>query len=152
MRGFARMLCVAAGLALLLAASVATAAEDVNKDADNVAIKGYDTVSYFTEGKPIPGSPQYEHVWHDARWRFSSAENRDLFAREPERYAPRYGGFCAGAMTVGQKVTIDPEAWVIIDGMLYLSYAKRFISEFAQNAGKNIPKANANWQRVGQAN
>jgi hypothetical protein len=60
-----------------------------------LAISGYDPVAYFTDGKPVPGRTEFEHVWHDARWRFASAGHRDLFVGDPNRYAPQYDGHCA---------------------------------------------------------
>src|SRR5690348_1586116 len=73
-------------LAALLAASTAVAGERINKDADGVAILGYDTVAYFTDGQPVKGSPDFEYAWQDARWRFASAAHRALFAGDPDRY------------------------------------------------------------------
>jgi YHS domain-containing protein len=67
--------------------------EKVNTNFFGVAIKGYDTVAYFTEGRAIKGKSKYSHNWSDAKWYFSSQENRDRFAAEPERYAPQYGGY-----------------------------------------------------------
>lgn len=127
----------------------ASAAESVNKNSENIAILGYDSVAYFTQARPVPGSPDIEHVWQEATWRFSSVKHRDLFASDPKRYAPRYGGFCAGAMARGFKRPIDPEAWVIVDDKLYLNYAKRVAQEFAADAENQIPKADANWERLG---
>ena len=86
----------------------------VNKDPSNIAIKGYDPVAYFTESRPVKGNPEFEYRWQEAKWLFSSASNRDLFAQNPERYAPQYGGFCAGAMAVGRMASIDPEAWALL--------------------------------------
>ena len=86
-------------LGILVAVVPATQvlAEDANKrintDKSGVAIKGYDTVAYFTEGHPVKGKKEFEFTWQDARWRFSSAANRALFATNPERYTPKYGGF-----------------------------------------------------------
>ncbi len=128
----------------------AGATERVNQDDGNVAIRGYDTVAYFTEGRPVEGTPEFEHVWRDARWRFSSAEHLGVFAEDPERYAPRYGGFCAGAMARGWRVTVDPEAWTIIDGRLYLLYASHRVEGFVENSDEEIPMADANWERLGQ--
>jgi YHS domain-containing protein len=65
----------------------------VNTNWFGVAIKGYDPVAYFTEGQAVKGKKEFEYEWQDAKWRFSSAENRDLFAANPEKYAPQYGGF-----------------------------------------------------------
>ena len=67
--------------------------EKVNQTFWGVAIKGYDTVAYHTEGRAVKGQRNYSHTWNDAKWYFTSAENRDLFAAEPERYAPQYGGY-----------------------------------------------------------
>ena len=111
------MLCLlmAAGLTMTFSAS-ALARAPINSDDGGVTIKGYDAVAYFTEGAPVRGDPAHEHEWQGARWQFSSAEHRDLFAAEPDRYAPRYGGFCSGAMALGWKFRADPKAWKIIDG------------------------------------
>ena len=84
--------------AVLLVASTAVADEKINKDTEGVAILGYDTVAYFTDGRPVKGSPDFEYVWQDARWRFASAEHRTLFVSSPDRYAPQFGGFCTGGI------------------------------------------------------
>ena len=135
------------GVTLIVAVS-ASRAELVNKNDFDVAILGYDPVAYFTKGRPTKGNPDHEHMWHDAKWRFANAEHRDLFASSPEDYAPRYGGFCAGAMATGRKRPIDPEAWLIIDGKLYLNYAKRVSDDFAKDPKNKIAKADANWIRL----
>ncbi len=89
----------------------------------DVAIKGYDPVAYFTQNNAVRGSDRYSHRWMGATWHFSSAEHRDLFASAPVKYAPQYGGHCADGVSFGTITTnIDPEAWRIIDGKLYLSY------------------------------
>ncbi len=67
--------------------------EKVNQTFWGVAIKGYDTVAYHTEGRAVKGQRKYSQKWNDARWYFASAENLDLFAANPERYAPQYGGY-----------------------------------------------------------
>jgi len=128
----------------------AAAGEAINATDDDIAILGYDPVAYFTEAQPLLGDPQFEHVWQDARWHFASAEHRDLFSAEPRRYAPRYGGFCAGAMAEGWKAPIDPEAWVIIDDRLYLAFNKHGIEQFATEPDTNIAKADTNWEQLGQ--
>jgi hypothetical protein len=138
-------------LALLLAAAPgqpAAAFEPVSTDGGNVAIEGYDAVAYFTEGEPVRGSPDYEHEWQGARWQFSNAEHRDLFAGAPDRYAPRYGGFCSGAMAAGRTFRADPEAWRIIDGRLYLNFSQSGIERFEKDAEEMIPKADANWEEI----
>lgn len=124
-RRFAFAACLAAGIAVLFApASPAAADEVVNTGYfGDVAIKGYDPVAYFTDNKAIEGSPSFVHRWLGAEWHFASAKNRDLFIADPAKYAPQYGGYCADGVSFGTVTTnIDPQAWRIIDGKLYLSY------------------------------
>ena len=78
---------------MIIFASSGMAFEEVNKTFFGVAIKGYDTVAYHTEGRAVKGKSKFSHKWNDAKWYFSSAGNRGLFAAEPERYAPQYGGY-----------------------------------------------------------
>jgi len=138
------------GLLIAAAMALGACAEDqlVNQDGEVVAIWGYDTVAYFTEGRPVQGSPEFEYEWQRSRWRFSSAANRDLFANDPEAYAPQYGGNCAGAMARGEFAPVDPEAWAIVDGRLYLNFSKRFAAKFVQDAPNQIAKANAKWEAL----
>ncbi len=122
----------------------------INTGADNVSIMGYDAVAYFTEGQPTKGTHEFAFSWQDAQWRFANARNRDLFATKPERYAPQFGGFCSMAMTRGEVKVIDPEAWAIVDGKLYLSFSKRGIRKFRRNPADNIKKAEAAWAKSRQ--
>ena len=71
----------------------ASAFDEVNTTLFGVAIKGYDTVAYHTEDKALKGNSRFSHKWNDAKWYFVSEANRDLFIKEPDRYAPQYGGY-----------------------------------------------------------
>jgi YHS domain-containing protein len=113
-----------------------------------IAIRGTDPVAYFRQGKPIQGSAEFAHDWQGVTWHFSSAENRDLFARDPEKFAPQYGGFCAYAVSQGYTAPIDPDAWKIIDGKLYLNFDKKVQKLWEQDIPGFISKANANWPGV----
>lgn len=113
-------------------------------DAHHVAILGYDTVSYFTDGKPMMGTKDYAYDWDGATWWFASAAHRDLFAADPDRYMPQFGGFCAGAMTHGVLVPANPLTWAIVDGKLYMT-ADNDISGWKADAAAGIQKANENW-------
>ena len=73
--------------------TAATAFDKVNQSLFGVAIKGYDTVAYHTEGRAVKGKSEFSHKWNDAKWHFISTKNRDLFATDPLRYAPQYGGY-----------------------------------------------------------
>ncbi|MCZ6861193.1 MAG: YHS domain-containing (seleno)protein [Alphaproteobacteria bacterium] len=117
-----------------------------NIDADRVAIHGYDTVAYFTEGKPLAGKAEFEHEWRDARWQFASAGNRDLFTANPERYAPKYGGYCAGGLATGEYADIDPEAWTIVDGKLYLNKTKELRVVWRKSPESHIAYGDYNWE------
>ena len=87
-----------------------------------VAIMGYDTVAYFTDGKPMKGSEEFSYDWLGTPWYFANAEHRDMFAADPGKYAPQFGGYCTLGIAFDGHVSenIDPEtAWRIIDGKLY---------------------------------
>jgi len=114
-----------------------------------VAIDGYDTVAYFADNRAVKGSEKYSYSWLGARWYFASDEHRQLFKKNPVKYAPQYGGYCAAEVAGSGSVTvnIDPEAFAIIDGKLYLTYDKVHTQDFAEHASDVVPKANAKWPK-----
>ncbi len=116
-----------------------------NVDSEKVAIHGYDTVAYFTESKPMKGSSEFEHVWRDTRWQFASAANRDLFNANPDRYAPKYGGYCALGLAAGEYADIDPNAWTIVDGSLYLNKSMEFRVAWRKAPEAYFATADYNW-------
>ncbi len=124
----------------------------VNKSADDIAIDGYDTVAYFTEDRAVKGDQAYAFEWHGARWHFSNIKHRELFAADPERYLPQFGGLCAGAVRRGVVVKADPEAWTIVDGKLYMKVNKTARDEWRQNASGNIQQANKAWAELVEKN
>ena len=117
-------------------------------DDSGLAIRGTDPVAYFTQGGPAAGSSEFTHTWNNATWQFASAENRDLFAANPEQYAPQYGGFCAWAVSQGYTASIDPNAWRIVDGKLYLNFSQGVQRRWERDIPGNINKADANWPGV----
>lgn len=112
---------------------------------DGIAIEGYDAVAYHTLAEPTAGSPQFSAEWDGATWHFSSAENRELFAEDPERYAPHYGGYCAQAAAQNQVAEGDPEIWTIEEGRLFVNYNSRYQRRFRSDLTENIAKADRNW-------
>ena len=110
-----------------------------------LAIRGYDAVAYYQQSAPVKGSSQFSYQWRGATWLFASAENRDRFQADPERYAPQYGGYCAYAVSKGRTASIDPEAWKIVDGKLYLNYSKGVQKKWEQDVPGNIVKADEYW-------
>lgn len=133
---------------LLLTALVLPAlagAQPVNTDSSGLALKGYDPVAYFTTGQPMRGDPRYTATHEGATYRFSSATNRDAFAREAARYAPQYGGYCAFGVAGGYKVRIDPEAFTVRDGKLYLNYDKRVQARWLTDVPGYLEKSESKW-------
>jgi hypothetical protein len=116
-----------------------------NVDSDKVAIHGYDTVAYFIEGKPMQGKDEFEQVWEDARWQFASATNLELFKANPERYAPQFGGYCAGGLAVGEYADGDPKLFTIVDDKLYFIKNEHFLERWGQAPEAHIEFAEYNW-------
>ena len=113
-----------------------------------IAIKGTDPVAYFQKGKAVKGNPQFNYQWGKAIWHFHSAENRDLFASNPEQYAPQYGGFCAWAVSQNYTAPTDPNAWKIVDGKLYLNANKSIQKRWEKDLAGYIDKANHYWPSI----
>jgi hypothetical protein len=120
----------------------------INTQSENLALRGYDAVAYFTDGRPVRGLPQFETSWNGARWRFASLAHRDMFKNKPEQYAPQFGGYCAWAVSHGYTADGDPEAWRIVDGKLYLNYSKRVQRKWEANIPEYIRQGEASWPAV----
>jgi enamine deaminase RidA (YjgF/YER057c/UK114 family) len=120
-------------------------------DEPRLSISGYDPVAYFTIGRPVQGKAEFEHVWRKLRWRFASGEHRDLFIKDPQRYAPQYDGYCAMGASIeaaAHKDTVDPEAWAIVDGKLYLVHSSYWLEKWREKAKEYIKRADADWRVV----
>jgi YHS domain-containing protein len=128
---------------MVFAAGPAASASEQRPDP---AIKGYDTVAYFKLGTAVKGSEAFTLRWRDMTWRFSSQEHRDLFAADPERYAPQYDGYCAWAMTESRLAVTDPEVWKIVEGKLYLNCSQAAYEKWRRDIPGNIRKADAIWK------
>jgi len=116
-----------------------------------LSISGYDPVAYFTDGRPVQGKEEYEYVWHHTRWRFASSEHRDLFSKDPQHYAPQYDGYCAmGAASdsTAHKDVVDPKAWAIVDGKLYLLHNTFWLAKWREQAKEYISRADSDWRVV----
>lgn len=138
-------------LALFLAASMVTfahAQKPKESAAEKIAIKGYDTVAYFTKGAALKGKKEFQFAWEDRKWLFESTAHREAFAANPERYAPQYSALCAMGMAEGFVNEVDPEQWTIVDGKLYLNFNRIRRDQFRQNLNENIRKADQNWQTI----
>jgi hypothetical protein len=119
----------------------------VNSGRGDLAVQGYDVVAYTT-GAAVRGTPEFEHRWNGALWRFASAANRGRFAASPEAYAPQFGGYCAWAVSRGYTADIDPQAFTVVNGKLYLNYSKSVRARWERDVPGNISRAEANWPAV----
>ena len=148
-----RTLLALAALAFIfpLAAPAQDAQHPVNTlgaPAENVAIRGYDPVAYFRDGGPRQGKPEFAAQHDGATWWFASAEDKALFEADPEKYMPAFGGFCAYGTSRGYLVKIEPEAWSIVDGRLYLNYDLSVRDTWLKDPKGYIAKADANWPHL----
>lgn len=149
MKRFARAALAASGLVALLSMSASgVAGEDAVYSTDAGAIRGYDPVAYFVESRPIKGDRKFSLQYRGVEWRFANAANRDRFAAAPERFAPQYGGYCAWAVAQGYTASVDPDAWRIVDGKLYLNYSAGVQRRWSEDIAGNIRKADGNWPGV----
>jgi YHS domain-containing protein len=115
---------------------------------DDIAVQGYDPVAYFKAGKPVKGAKEFSTTWNGAEFRFASAANRDAFKKNPEAYAPQYGGYCAWAVSQGYTAKGDAKFWKIVDGKLYLNYNSSVQKKWEGDIPGFIASANTNWPEV----
>jgi hypothetical protein len=109
-----------------------------------LAIKGYDSVAYFTLGRPTRGRVELEHEWDGRRYLFASARHRELFRADPLRYVPQFPDFCAMALTRGELHQANPEHWLISEGKLYMFEFGYGPERFQQKLAENVKRANDN--------
>jgi hypothetical protein len=115
---------------------------------NNLAIKGYDTVAYFTLGEPKKGSKDFQYEWKGAAWRFISAEHLEMFKAEPEKFAPQYGGYCAWALSENKLAPVNPKQWHIVNDKLYLNYNAKIQKKWLEDRDNLIMKGDNNWPSV----
>ncbi len=115
---------------------------------DGVALDGYDVVSYFDGGLVMKGKSSFACVWSNVLWLFSSEDHLEKFSNQPERYAPQFGGFCAFGAANGYKASTKPEAFSIIDGKLYLNFAKYVRRRWQEKQTTHIQAANDSWEKT----
>lgn len=125
---------------------MSTTPQKINKTTfGGLALKGYDPVSYFTDGQAVEGRKEFAHEYAGAKWRFVSAEHRDLFAANPEQYAPQYGGYCAWGISQAKFFDGDPEVWKVVDGKLYVNYNREIEKSWEQDIPGFIKTADQTW-------
>ena len=123
----------------------------VNVDGNGVILKGCDTVGYFEQGKPIKGDPTFKSTYRGATYLFASASNKAEFDKDPAKYAPQYGGFCAYGVFKGALDDFEGLGdFVIYKGKLYLNGNQSALEIFKTNIDNNIEKADTNWRRLNE--
>jgi len=124
-------------LMAVVVAAPAFAFDEINTGYfNNLALQGYDSTGYFSSKKANEGDKSLTVTWKGAEWRFADAKSRDLFAANPGKYAPQYGGYCSNQMSLGNLSDIDPGVWLIHGDKLFF---------FGHKEGKD------RWERTGIA-
>jgi len=135
--------------AILVASSFAFAADiEMNADANDLAIKGYDPVSYFTMSTAKMGNASYTATYKGGIYQFSTEENRDMFNAAPAKYAPQYGGYCAFGVAMEKKFDTDPLAWKIVDNKLYLNLNKDVQKKWLTDVSGYLDLSSENWHDI----
>jgi len=132
--------------AIMLLSVSAFAGELVNvSGASKAAINGYDPVAFFTDSKPVNGSPFITAEHRGATYFFASEEHKKLFTENPDKYAPQFGGFCAFGVGLGKLFPVDINTWQVRDGKLYLNLNADIVKKFNADFDANVAKADKNW-------
>src|SRR6201997_404510 len=133
---------------LLMSAALSTvvfAKELNNLDGSGVALQGYDPVAFFTDSQPVKGDQHFQAQYHGATYYFASAEHKATFEREPAKYEPQFGGFCAYGASRGKAAPVKIEAWQIVNGRLLMQYDLDVKGKFNTDPQGNLSKADKNW-------
>lgn len=117
----------------------------INVDRSGLAVQGYDVVAYFTDAKPVKGNSQFSSNFAGGTYHFVSAEHKAAFDKEPAKYAPQFGGYCAWAVSKNSLAKIEPDAFQIVGGRLLLQYDKSIRDKFNKDTAGNLTKADGNW-------
>lgn len=133
---------LALGFTLCVSAQTKTL---LNLDKSGVAIQGYDPVAFFTDHHPVKGKPEFTSKSDSATYQFASKEHKELFDKEPAKYEPVFGGYCAYGVSRNKLAPIDVDAFQIVDGKLMLQYSKSIRDSFNEDQKGNLNKANQNW-------
>jgi len=135
-----------ATLMILVVLSTGALAKELNNlDRNGVALQGYDPVAFFTDSRPVMGNQQFQSQYRGATYYFASAEHRATFEKEPAKYEPQFGGFCAYGASRGKTVPIKIEAWQIVNGRLLMQYDLDVKGKFNSDPQGNLSRADKNW-------
>lgn len=134
-------------LILLILFSASLSAESIFKTG-GIAIEGFDAVNYHTAKAAVRGKTDFSHTWNGAKWLFVNQHNRDLFAKNPQQYAPEYGGYCAYAAAKGALAPVDPTVWTIHNDKLYLNFSRGVGEQWNTDKTNHIISADKHWKKL----
>lgn len=123
-----------------------------NTDKTGLALQGYDPVAYFTDGKPVLGKEEFHATYHDAIYRFASTEHQAMFEKDPAKYEPQCGGYCAYGMAKGHLAPAKIDSFQIVDGHLFMQYDAATRDTFNKDQKANVEAAKKNWQMLHDKN
>ena len=132
-------------LLLTALSTLASAKELQNLDRNGIAIQGYDPVAFFTDNRPVKGNAQFQSEYRGAKYYFVSSEHKAAFDKEPAKYEPQFGGYCAYGVTRSTRAPIKIEAWQIVNGRLLMQYDLDIKNKFNQDQQGMLKKADENW-------
>lgn len=112
------------------------------------AIRGYDPVAYFKQNKAVKGSKDLHYTWQQAEWHFANQANLEAFKANPEKFAPQYGGYCAYGVAQGYAPEIDPQAFKVTNGKLYLNLSRAVLKKWQQDIPGYVKDADKNWPEL----
>jgi YHS domain-containing protein len=132
--------------ATVLLSSSVFAGELVNiSGASKIAVSGYDPVAFFTDSKPVNGSPFVAATHQGATYFFASDEHKKLFTENPDKYTPQFGGFCAYGVGLDKLLPVDINTWQVRNGKLYLNLNGDILKKFNADFEGNVAKADKYW-------
>ena len=137
-----------ASTSLMWASSSSAAPKHYTGYVRGVAVGGYDPVAYFTKGKPTKGSKAFSTKWDGVTWRFANTQNMEKFLKNPKKYAPQYGGYCAYAVGIGTLAKGNPNNWKIVNGKLYLNITRDIQNTWERKQSYYIKQGDKNWPHV----
>lgn len=120
----------------------------VDHAASTPGVQGYDLVSYHNSKRPLRGNGHFVSVHDGVTYIFANEDNKKAFVRNPDKYLPAYGGYCAFGVSVGKKFVGDPEVWRVVDGKLYLNLDASIQDQWLKDVPGRIRKADENWKKI----
>jgi YHS domain-containing protein len=119
-----------------------------NVDKNGIILDGYDPVAFFLDNKPVKGNEQFKHTYDEAVYHFASQQHLDLFKKNPEKYKPQYGAWCAYAVSLGRVAPIDVNTFSIVNGRLFIQHNQRAVNGWNKDVPGNIVLADKYWPEV----